>query len=126
VNHPDDDQLRARFDQLRDDDRASVPPFHVQWDRVAAAVHSAPRRRRFSPVGLAAAAVLMLGAGIVVRRASDADRFRTTPTTISGWTSPTASLLHTSGGDLFAPPPLLSSALDGVIQTPVTLKGEAR
>ncbi len=122
--NPLDDDLRARFEQLRDDDRATVPAFQPMWERAKAAA-SASRRRRLLPAGIAAAAAVVVAAGLLIHKTNDPEGFHSTAT-ISSWTSPTASLLNALGRDLFAPPPLLSSTLDSVIQVPVTLKGASR
>ena len=127
-----DDELRARFQQLRDDDAANAPPFRPLWERAEAKARCAPRARTWAPVWVAAAVVVLLAAGVVVRRSDEGKRIRlgdrtqnTTPS-LSKWTSPTASLLHAPLRDLLEPPSVLSSTLDGVIQAPVNYKGVPR
>jgi hypothetical protein len=121
-----DDEWRARFDELRADDRASMPSFCAQWGRAEAAETVAPRRRGLAPVFVAAAAVVVLTVGVVVRRVGDGERPQVAPLTITNWKSPTAGLLRTSGRELLVPPPILSSTLDGVIAMPVNHKGMSR
>jgi hypothetical protein len=105
-----DDELRARFAELRERDEAGAPGFDPMWQR---ADRFAPRRRvRF--VWAAAAAGVIVAAGLLL------GRHRPQPTdptagSIVTWTSPTASLLQMSNVvAVFTPPSLLSSALDGV------------
>jgi hypothetical protein len=119
---PDDDDLRARFDALRQADRARTPDFRTVLDRAEVA-HASPRRRGQPLVWVAAAAGIVLAFGITLHQVRDrgADRHAggvapsssSDAVSISTWTSPTASLLRTSGGEMLASPRLLSSILDG-------------
>jgi len=121
MNLPADDELRARFEALREEDRRRAPAFRGAlsdaWPRPL------PRRRAFPLVWIAAAAGLVLTVGIAVResRQHGADpsagpigSFGGADTvSVTTWRSPTASLLRTSGSGLLAPPRILSSILDG-------------
>jgi hypothetical protein len=119
---PDDDDLRARFDAIRQADRVRAPDFHTVLDRAEVA-HVSPRRRGHPLVWVAAAAGIVLAFGITLYqvrdRGADPQAVGVAPSggsdavTISTWRSPTASLLRTSGGEMLASPKLLSSILDG-------------
>lgn len=127
MNDMNDDELRARFARLRDADRGNVPPFGTLLERAEVRVRSVPRTRTLAPVWLAAAAVVVVATGVVLRRSNDRDRSSApAATTISNWKSPTASLLRVSGRDLLAPPSILSSTLDGALRSPVKPKGDSR
>ena len=123
-----DDQLRERFDELRGDDRTTMPSFRAQWERAdAEAKHVPPLRPHLRmPLLVAAAAVVVIAVGVVVRRRADAPRAGLLAPSITSWTSPTASLLRTSGGDLLGSPSVLSSTLDRGLHTPVNYKGVSR
>jgi hypothetical protein len=128
MNEPGDDELRARFHDLSEGDRASAPPFQTLLERAEAQARSAPNSFRRATVWVAAAAVV-LAAGGLLRLAGDGGRRRPVvdaTTSISEWTSPTASLLRAPITDLLAPPSILSSTLDGVIRAPVIRKGDSR
>jgi hypothetical protein len=138
-NDDDDDDLSARFRELRDGDRARTPAFAAM--RVAALAPGDKVFRAYRPALLwmaVAASVVLLAGGTLLRRVR-ADRrpevtwrLNATPTAIYGaasisqWRSPTASLLRTSGSELFAPRPLLSSVLDHAAGTAAPYKGSAQ
>jgi hypothetical protein len=136
MSEPSDDELRARFHDLGVDARASAPPFQPLLERAEAQARSAPSTFTRAPVWVAAAAAatVVLAAGGLLRRSDDGNRSRLaetaagarSATTISNWKSPTAGLLRAPISDLLAPPSVLSSTLDGVIQAPVHRKGDSR
>jgi len=91
MTDPQDDELRAAFQRLRADDAATVPPFQPLWEHVEAQARRAPRTRTWVSVWVAAAAVVVLAAGVVVRRLDQGKRIRpgdrtqnTTPS-LSNW-----------------------------------------
>jgi hypothetical protein len=121
MNFSSDDELRARFQALRSDDSDRAPDFNDILQR--ARTLDAQRRRRVRPLWIVAAAGLVLAAGIAIQQtrnrgigrradATDSSGGGDTPS-ISRWTSPTASLLRTSGSEALAAPKVLSSILDG-------------
>ena len=130
----DDQELRARFQRLRDEDRADAPAFRAMVAR--AELHArAPRRAGFlSPLWMAAAATILLAVGVALgrQRRGEAAREQTDSwifdvagmPTVGTWTPPTASLLRTSDRALRAPAPILSSILDGVTGTPARPSGD--
>jgi hypothetical protein len=112
----DDDELRACFHKLRDHDAADLPDFSAM---------KRPRAHQAATpalVWLAAAASLILLASAVrwTRGRSDGDE----PLGITTWRSPTASLLDIPGRGFVAPPPILSSVLDGVTRRAIVPKGD--
>lgn len=124
---PDDDELRARFEALREEDRPRAPAFRgaVGYERP----QPLPRRRAFPLVWIAAAAGIVLIVGIAVRETRQHD---TGPhdasagsfgggdsVSISTWRSPTASLLRVSGSEVLASSKILSSVLDGASRAAV-------
>ena len=118
IDH-DDDELRATFLQLRDEDAIQAPPFRAPKEhldlRAIPARHSSRRTIQL----LAAALLLAIGLGVMrdITRRSRAKQLvaRNATQSISSWRSPTAGLLRTSGRELLAPSPVLSS----VINTPM-------
>jgi len=112
-----DDELRARFAELREVDEGGggVPSFRSMWND---AERNAPRHGGGFVWAAAAAAVLVLAAGLVVSRNRSRETATPVPSILT-WTSPTAGLLHMSNVAVLTPPSLLSSVLDGVT-TPAT------
>lgn len=120
MNSPNDDELRADFEALRQEDDVRAPDFRAVLSRPQAI--DAPRRRRLHPLWIAAAAGVLLAVGIAFREAQhgtfgppaqatsslDGDI-----TSLTKWRSPTASLLRTSGSAALSAPRILSSILDG-------------
>ena len=117
-----DDELKARFRELRDHDVAQAPAFRVPGPRDAS---RAPAVRRAIPTPVwwaSAACVLFAALGVallrsddhVLRRLAGSNAPVISAPSISDWTSPTANLLRTAGYELLAPPPILSSLFDGV------------
>ena len=107
-----DDELRTRFAEVRERDRAGAPEFGSMWER---AERFSPRRRaRFVwAAGAAAAAGVMLAGGLVLGRNRPEPADTTGPSIVT-WTSPTASLLRMSNVAVLTPPSILASVLDGV------------
>lgn len=123
MTHPDD-ELKARFRELRDHDVAQAPAFRVPKPRDVSRAPAVPRAILPAPVWWASAAgvlfaalgvaLLRWDAGQVLRRFAGSATPAVEAPSISDWTSPTASLLRTPGYELLAPPPILSSLFDGV------------
>lgn len=110
-----DDELRARFAQLRAGDELSAPRFDAVVDR---AMRTVPERARAwvrwrIPLALSVAAALVLA--VALARTSRRRDFIAPP--LSTWTSPTASLLQMPGSELLALPSLGSSALGQLTTT---------
>jgi hypothetical protein len=133
MNQPDD-ELRGRFRSLRDDERAGAPPFRETWDAASRRMPVAARWRVTPVLTLAAAAGVVLAAGLVLRSVRDRDSARLLADStvhapdvvpsITTWTSPTAGLLRSSGSELLAAPPALhASILDRVVPAPVQPRG---
>jgi len=128
MNLPDDDELRARFEALRQEDRGRAPDFRGMVDR-ARAGRSLPRRSGIPLLRIAAAAAIVLAVAIGVRKArqhsvsprdGSGGSFGADDTvSISRWKSPTASLLRTSGSEVLASSKILSSVLDGASRAAV-------
>jgi len=115
-----DEELRARFRELRRADGAGTPEFAAVVDRAGAerakaAVHRSP------VVWFAAAAAVVVG--LVATQ-----RFRATSEAaaqpITNWQSPTRSLVPASGRAVLSPSPLLSSVLDGATSSALWRKGD--
>ena len=115
--NPEDEQIRALFDEARLEDERVAPPFERDW-QVAVRLSQQPRRHRF-PLARAAAAVAAIAAlgvaavllnsrpardGLVAgpqaKRVSPPQtpepREREAPVLIEDWESPTAALLELS------------------------------
>ena len=86
MNLPDDQDLRKRFESLRERDRAGAPPFN----RLAAAKSAS--RRWFLRIAAAPVMTMVLVLLLRTRHATPPD-----PGVISGWQSPTAFLMETPG-----------------------------
>jgi len=100
----DDSELRARFANLREEDRSAAPPF----GRTAAAKAASSRRASFVRIALAALAVLAIAVISVLRthRATD-----TAAGELAAWSSPTAFLLETPGHQFLDQTPRLGEPL---------------
>jgi hypothetical protein len=113
-----DDELRARFGDLRHLDDASAPEFSAVVDRAG---RRKARAYRMPVVWLAAAAAVVVG--LVATQ-----RFRATneaaAQSITTWQSPTSSLVPASGRAVLSPSPLLSSILDGATSSALWRKGD--
>ena len=131
-----DEQLTEHFARLRAADGATAPAFHAMWERAGVGATAAPGLRARMGFWIAAAAVVVVAAGVVVRAPQDRDRngglvpamrsgARPTPS-ITDWISPTEGLLRTSATDLLAPPSILSSTLDGATRAFVDRHGDRK
>jgi len=125
-----DDELRARFQELRDDDREHAPSFRALWARAEEGARTPRRSHDAALLWIAAAASVVLAAGIALR--GDLGRLvaglvppeAREEQTLSNWRSPTAGLLRTWGSNLLAPPSIRSSILDGVTPAPGQYNGD--
>jgi hypothetical protein len=109
-----DDDLRARFAELRDDDRAHAPEFGALWRRAELRAQTMARPRTLRVTWILAAAGIVVTVGILFQQSRDVrTRGSISRATISSWRSPTAGLLRMPGVELFAPPAIFSSILDG-------------
>jgi hypothetical protein len=120
---PDDD-LRVRFAELRNDDRATAPGFRGMWDAAQDETGVVATRRPALWMA-AAAAILVIAAGVAVRwtRVEQADSLPAGES-ISTWASPTASLLRMSGVTVLDQPSILASVLDGATNPAIRRKGD--
>ncbi|MFL5481953.1 MAG: hypothetical protein ACJ8AK_07160 [Gemmatimonadaceae bacterium] len=118
LNH---DELRARFEAMREHDLRGAPPFEPIRNWAALRSGRMPRNRRQVVQWLAWAASILIIALLVAQPWNRAaPRRGAEPTTITAWQSPTASLLRSAAHSLLPPPPLLSSVFDGIRSTPLT------
>jgi hypothetical protein len=125
MNSSPDDELRARFRDLRAD-RRDAPPFEDVVTRAETRPRSLRPTHRFGPVWIVAAAVVVVATGVMITRSSDRSGPVLDVPSIATWRSPTASLLRTSGRELLAPPPILSSSLGRLPSVPVKHTGASR
>lgn len=127
MQQSDDEDLHARFAELRNEDRAHAPAFDALWTRAQLSARRAARPRALRVALIAAAAGVVLTVGMLLQQSRTRDRRRTgsaTAATISNWRSPTAGLLHAPGGALLAPPAIFSSILDGATGATVEPQGD--
>ena len=114
-----DDDLRIRFGALRRTDGADAPEFPpVAQLRSSARAQTAVHRSK--GVWLAAAALVV--ALVATQRflaTNDAPAQM-----VTGFQSPTTSLVPAGGQAVLAPPPLLSSVLDGATTSALWRKGD--
>jgi len=115
-----DDELRARFRELRRADGARAPEFPAVIDR-AEDGRTTPVPYRSPVVWLAAAAAVVVGLVATQRFRATSDAAAQSITT---WQSPTSSLVPASGRAVLSPPPLLSSVLDGATSSALWRKGD--
>ena len=104
-----DHDLRARFDALRRVDTAAVPDL----DRLIAKSRTRRPHWVMLPATVAAAAVVMLVAGLRFAASRPSDSVSVSPSepSLLAWRSPTASLLQTPGRELLQTVPTLESSL---------------
>ena len=120
-----DDQLRARFSALREEDGQVEPEFRAMWNRAGKAALTDHSRTRSKTRWVAVAAAIVIAAALLIGKARDLRREKQTALaaqTITTWQSPTAGLLEPPARDLIAPPPLLSSVFDGVASPTLQIK----
>jgi hypothetical protein len=109
-----EEDLRARFAELRDGDRAHAPEFGALLRRADLRARTTARSRTMRAAWIVAAAGIVLTAGILFRGSRGVPTHDSiSGTTISNWRSPTSGLLRTPGIELLAPPAIFSSILDG-------------
>ena len=123
----EDDELRASFPQLREDDVTRAPASISLLEHAESfaprPIRRPPSRRRFRLLAAAAGIVLVLGVTREIIRRAHAARDATV-LSITTWRSPTQGLLRTSDRELLAPSPLLSSVLGATARAPILRKGE--
>jgi hypothetical protein len=115
-----EDELRARFGELRAAEAAAAPG-------LLAVMHGARRESRRSPrrrtaMLLVGAAASIVAVTLVIRqvRLEAAAKLAS----VAAWRSPTTSLMPTTPHSVLAPPPLLSSVLDGATSSTLWRKGD--
>ena len=115
------DDLRARFGELRSAESAAAPDLSSVLRRVRREPLRASRHA--APVALVAAAAAIAALTLVVVRQR---RFETPAKrpSIATWRSPTLSLVPATSQSVLAPPPLLSSVLDGATTSTLWRKGD--
>ena len=127
MNELTEQELRSRFTLLRAADAGSAPDFSELLERANDTPADTDRHARLwltrfaIPVALAAALVLAAGIARVTAR-----RGAVVQQSLSTWTSPTASLLHTSDFGLSGSRGILTSVLDPAVSTSVFTKGTRR
>jgi hypothetical protein len=120
-----DEDLRSRFAELRDDDRAHAPEFGPLWKRAELRAQTTSRKRTLHVAWILAAAGIVVTVSVLVQQSRDVPTEGSiSGATISSWRSPTAGLLRTPGSELLAPPPILTSILDGATGATVRSKGD--
>ena len=123
----DDDELQERFLELRQEDMARAPDFHAltRPARAPALVN----RRGFATTTLwiAAAASLVMTAGVALRRAGADDRIVLVSSSVrpelANWRSPTAGLVPTHESAPGSPGWIFTSVLDGATRGLGQLEG---
>ena len=110
----DESELRRRFAQLREADRARTPSFAQIYAR-GRLRRSWRARLRVRPLVIGAAAAVAIAAVWLARARS----FSPSAVTITTWRAPTDVFLRTPGRELLgAMPALGTSVLDAMIPTP--------
>jgi hypothetical protein len=96
MNSPEENRLREYFENLRDADQPSAPPFP---GTIASAERRKPAAIRIArqPWAIAAVAIVLCVATLAVFRVRTPAPRLTEPLAISAWSSPTAFLLDTPG-----------------------------
>jgi hypothetical protein len=125
VTDINDDELRARFGALRNQDSRVVPEFRGMLNPAERSTLVDHRGTRSNIRRIAVAAGILIVAALLVGKARDFRREQqmgAVAQTITSWQSPTAALLQPPARDLLAPPPLLSSVFDGVASSTLQLK----
>ena len=114
----DENEIRRRFDEMRETDRVSGPSFaqtHAQA-RVRAR-RNGRASLRLRPLVMGAAAAVLV-AVVVLARGRSLSPSAPAPT-ITTWTAPTDVFLRTPGSELLAEMPALgASVLDSMIPKP--------
>lgn len=117
---PIDDQLRAQFGELRSAESAAAPGLLAVLRRTRH--ESRPTRHRAAVILLVGVAASIAAITLAVRQV----RLQTSAaqTALTGWRSPTTSLMPANPQSVLAPPPLLSSVLDGATTSTLWRKGD--
>jgi len=127
VTEINDNELRARFSALREEEGGVGPEFRAMWNRAASTALTDRSGIRSNIRWVAVAAAILIAAALIIGKARD---FRSeqqaslAAQAIATWQSPTAALLQPPARDLLAPPPLLSSVFDGVASPTLQLKSD--
>ena len=112
----DDDELEARFRELREQDEATAPDFTALTRPVRSPLIVTRRGLARTTLWIAAAASVVMAAGVALRRADADDRIllvsSSAPPELETWQSPTASLLPGEAAP-GAPGWISNSVLDG-------------
>ena len=117
---PIDDELHARFSELRAAESAAAPGLSTVLHRARRKSHPSPHRR--TAMLLVGAAASIAGIALVVRQVRL--QAAATQPSITAWQSPTMSLMPATPRSVLAPPPLLSSVLDGATSSTLWRKGD--
>lgn len=122
-----DEELRARFEALRDAEQEHAPGFRNVLDRPVrpSGEDSRASRRWRLPVALTLAAAAVAVFAINLSRDA-ASRRAAALQPLAGWTSPTASLLRTPGSELLESSTLAASLLDGMTLSSAHTLGDKR
>lgn len=118
--NPIDEELRARFGELRAAESSAAPGVSAVLHRTRGAAR--PALRRTSVFLLAGAAASVAAITFVVRQARIQASAR--QAAVTTWRSPTTSLMPGNPQTVLAPPPLLSSVLDGATTSTLWRKGD--
>ena len=113
----DEDELRRRFEQLREADQEHAPSFAQTYGRARSRrSRGATLRVRTLVIGAAASVAI---AAVWLARTRSSSPSEPTPT-IATWRAPTDVFLPTSGGEVLrAMPALGASVLDTMIPLPL-------
>ncbi len=118
-----DDELRARYAELRAADEQSAPDFQKILDRASDSSRATVRRYRWlSPLTVSIAAAAVVVAAVGIARASRRAAFVAPP--LSTWTSPTAGLLRTPGVDRARSISVMASLVDIAASTAIPRTGK--
>jgi len=114
----DDNQLRQRFHELKQEDARRAPSFDRVWRRAAARSETAPPARSWVRLATMAAGAMLLAA-VVVWLVSG--RPRTSPpgvqfaaASLADWQSPTDFLMKASDSDLLSAVPQFEGVSDAM------------
>ena len=118
--NPIDDELRARFGELRAAQSVGAPSVSAVLNR---APHSSRPIARRTSVLLVFGAAASIGALMFAARQLGV-RTPARETLATQWPSPTTSLMPVNPQSVLAPPPLLSSVLDGATSSTLWRKGD--
>ena len=118
--NPVDDELRAQFSELRAAESAEAPGLSTVLHRARRESRLSPHRRTAMLLVGAAASIAAISFVIhQVRLQAAAEQ-----ASVGVWHSPTTSLMPGNPQTVLAPPPLLSSVLDGATTSTLWRKGD--